>query len=47
MSFVYETHEQQAENAHHSHSGILCDKAGFGARGDLAGKLYSIAHGLF
>ena len=35
MSCAYETHEQQAENAHHSHSGILCDKAGLGARGNL------------
>ena len=23
------------------------DEAGFGARGDLAGKLYSVTHGLF
>jgi hypothetical protein len=47
MSCAYETHEQQAENAHHSHCGILCDKAGLGARGNLAGKLYSVTHGLF
>ena len=27
--------------------GLDLDEAGFGARGNLAGKLYSVTHGLF